>query len=165
MTLYESGLGSSYKIYTRHVFNQFCFFVFLSVTRPLFSFHLTNLSSCPFYARQCLAFNYTIQQFNSFSETLIRSPCTVNFSFFKENDSKPECPGFDLSRHSSPSFGSQQVYFTSNPFPVNQDRAVLRPQGLAHLPFSAAYGFDTLSLAVVGTHSSYKFLSLLRFPI
>jgi hypothetical protein len=58
-------------------------------------------------------------------------------------------PGFNLSRHSSPSFGSQQVYFTSNPFPVNQDRAVLRPQGLAHLPFSAAYGFDTLSLAHV----------------
>ena len=41
------------------------------------------------------------------------------------------------------------MYFTSNPFPVNQDRAVLRPQGLAHLPFSAAYGFDTLSLAHV----------------
>ena len=32
---------------------------------------------------------------------------------------------------------------------VNQDRAVLRPQGLAHLPFSATYGFDTLSLAHV----------------
>ena len=41
------------------------------------------------------------------------------------------------------------MYFTSNPFPVNQDRAVLRPQGLAHLPFSAAYGFDTLNLAHV----------------
>ena len=26
---------------------------------------------------------------------------------------------------------------------------MLRPQGLAHLPFSAAYGFDTLSLAHV----------------
>ena len=43
--------------------------------------------------------------------------------------------------------GPNNVYFTLNPFPVNQDRAVLRPQGLAHLPFSAAYGFDTLSLA------------------
>ena len=43
----------------------------------------------------------------------------------------------------------QQVYFTSNPFPVNRDRAVLHPQGLAHLPFSVACGFDTLSLAHV----------------
>ena len=58
--------------------------------------------------------------------------------------------GFVLSRHSSPSFGSQQVHFTSNPF---LDKIRTGPcctlKGITRLPFSMACGFNTLSLAHV----------------
>ena len=58
--------------------------------------------------------------------------------------------GFVLSRHSSPSFGSQQVHFTSNPF---LDKIRTGPcctlEGITRLPFSMPYGFNTLKLAHV----------------
>ena len=56
-------------------------------------------------------------------------------------------PGFALLRHSSPSFGSQQICSYSNLSHKDHGRLMVHPQGIPPSHFHSAPGFATQTLA------------------